>query len=310
MTRIRTGRPPVLRLDRATNFTLQKDTTSRYIDQNAHRNPSNPLGPLVRAIDQCSPGFQYHQMDVVTDRKNLRNLLNYAGSLENPRQLCDPFRIDFELAGNTLILQRWNAATEVFEGSYEEAHAAKLLKNEDEASGHHRIVTYVRRPSACRPGPATHADHVQNFDGLKVLLRCQVDGYIPIDSRTPGPTGVVDQESLIKLKMATVWHKTKALRTYGQLVIGQIPFLVVSRHQNGNFTEQLKFRLDEMEMERRTTKPLLAKVATLLERMRAIAEAQPDGAKLSLVAMGNQFWVHARKGGVGLTAEQLVRFSK
>lgn len=101
------------------------------------------------------------------------------------------------------------------------------------------------------------------------------------------------------------------MRAYGQIVIGQIPILIVSAHQRGQFSETrtTTYRVEEMDKERRATEWSLAFVAVLLKDIRAIAGKLSRGVKLSVVWRNDELWVHTRMGGVGLTAEQLGRFS-
>lgn len=46
---------------------LRPDSSSRYIDQNAHRMSQAPLDPLTRAVQAQRPVFDFTAVDFVTD---------------------------------------------------------------------------------------------------------------------------------------------------------------------------------------------------------------------------------------------------
>lgn len=135
-------------------FRVPGDSGLVYIDQNGDRLPSYPLLPLFRAADIMEKrageaggaAMDWRSVDVVSDRNNLRKLLSYLGS-----SVRDDFRIDIELAGNTLILQRWEPRTSevVTEGrGFGHSFEAKCTSTPSglenwKSTGHHRVITYV-----------------------------------------------------------------------------------------------------------------------------------------------------------------------
>ena len=77
-----------------------KGNMKQIVDENKFRQPEYPLEALFRAVQMCSPQFDFSAVHFVTDRNNLRKLL---GFVENKRE---KFRIDFQLVGNMVIFVR------------------------------------------------------------------------------------------------------------------------------------------------------------------------------------------------------------
>lgn len=73
----------------------------RIVDENRHFYPEYPMEPLFRAVQYCTPDFDWENVDVVTDRNNLRKLLSFIEG--NPEK---SIRIDFQRVGNMLVLIR------------------------------------------------------------------------------------------------------------------------------------------------------------------------------------------------------------
>lgn len=73
-----------------------------YLDENKARCSKYPLEPLFRSIYFLNPEFDPNSIDVVTDRKNLRELLKIVCG-----NSVHDFRIDLELVGETLLFTRW-----------------------------------------------------------------------------------------------------------------------------------------------------------------------------------------------------------
>ena len=112
--------------------------------------PKAVLLPLIVAVNKRfemtkEPAFNWSDVDIVTDRNNLRKLMRWAtGSAED-------FRIDLQLAGNkTVLMNRFSQRYKsMFTGrtygfSFEKSSTVPALGCKN-TSGHHRIITYVSR---------------------------------------------------------------------------------------------------------------------------------------------------------------------
>jgi hypothetical protein len=140
---------------------IPQDRGARFVDQNAARNPEYPLEPLFRSIFTVKPDFDPKEIDIVSDRNNIRKLFSIIS--ERP---IDDFLIKIELVGDTLLLtRRERQAREAIIGfhgfghEFEKRFTSFPKVNElDKSTGHHRVIQY-------------------ELGGLKVILRFEVDSY-------------------------------------------------------------------------------------------------------------------------------------
>ncbi|CAE6481139.1 unnamed protein product [Rhizoctonia solani] len=108
------GHPPVWK-DQPLPIRLREDLGAPFFDDNIARNISFPLEPDILAIEvsqAADPDFDLSKenIDIVSNRNNLRKLINFANSGgRNAGRYIDKFRIDAQLAlnGRTMILTRY-----------------------------------------------------------------------------------------------------------------------------------------------------------------------------------------------------------
>ncbi|KDQ26227.1 hypothetical protein PLEOSDRAFT_62071 [Pleurotus ostreatus PC15] len=134
-------------VNRQMPFTLGRDVGIVVADQNGYRVPDAVLLPLFVAVNIKSsldpkPTFDWPAHDVITDRNSLRKLLRWITVL-----LCRYSTNVREMAGNG------------FGHNYEQACTQAALQCE-EGVGHHRIIRY-------------------DMNGLKMIVRYEVDAYVP-----------------------------------------------------------------------------------------------------------------------------------
>ena len=138
------GSPPIWK-ERSLPYAVPRDAGIVFIDQNASRLPASPLLPLIAAVSHYAPEFSLASVDFVTDRNGLRKLCRWASG--DPKS--GTFRIDVDLMGRkTILMQRCEAETTKpggpgFENEFERASTTPGPGCEA-ATGHNRIVTYVR----------------------------------------------------------------------------------------------------------------------------------------------------------------------
>ncbi|KAF8610325.1 hypothetical protein BDV93DRAFT_517470 [Ceratobasidium sp. AG-I] len=112
------GKPRAYKV-RSLPMRLSQDSGYTFVDQNAWRCRKSPLEPIFRAIQVTqkvvgNESFLLSQqnIDIVTDRKNLRQIMRLTKSMRSGAPLVESknreFRIDAQLAPNnrTLILTR------------------------------------------------------------------------------------------------------------------------------------------------------------------------------------------------------------
>lgn len=127
-------------------FKLPRDNKLQVIDSHSVNFPESQLSPMFLAIEEHAPSFNLSQVDVVTDRNNLRKLLRWMGGNREK-----DIRIDLQLVGEkTVLMKRWDGSGEVAENrkaGYGHGFVDKMTVKEEGAEGksaaHHRIVSYV-----------------------------------------------------------------------------------------------------------------------------------------------------------------------
>ena len=126
--------------------------------------------------------MDYKALDLVSDRNNLRKLLQWA-----EKRSEHAFRIDVELVGTkTVVFSRCEEETiEIvppgkFRGFGQEFERVVTSGKDQYTTCHHRIITYVRQRHPRKPQIKFNCLFlIQNLATLKVLLRFEVDACIP-----------------------------------------------------------------------------------------------------------------------------------
>ncbi|KAK4145833.1 uncharacterized protein C8A04DRAFT_35404 [Dichotomopilus funicola] len=165
------GSPPLWSPPTTTFSRVDPDSGTVYIDQNAARSPSSPLEPLFRAALAENPDFSLRNIDLVTDRGNLRKLLRFVQASSN-----EVFRIFVEVVGGdgdmdgdsnatALFTRRETQTVETIRGfrGYGRNFEKVYTKQPAGQSGHHRIVGY-------------------NFGGMRCVVRYETDAYVGSDA--------------------------------------------------------------------------------------------------------------------------------
>ena len=154
------GIPPVWHVPGITPQ-LKPDTGTCYVEQNIDRNPWSPLEPMIRSVVVMRPDFDLKNLDIVTDRRPLRHLLDFVSGT------AEDFEFGVEILGRTAVFTRMERRTRElipagkFQGyrrAFEEAYT-KLRRSAEGSTSHHRIIGY-------------------RLGGLKLLVRSAVDAYL------------------------------------------------------------------------------------------------------------------------------------
>ncbi|KAH0583409.1 hypothetical protein J132_11142 [Termitomyces sp. J132] len=190
---------------------------------------SCPFDATFRAITITSPGLSLRDFDVITDRKNLRALLNFFKNTNRQSH-----RIDAELIGNTLLLylgwSEWGYSQSATRNSYGMNFERKFTTSLSEGTiQHNRVIAY-------------------RFGDLKLMIKYQADACIgplttsePQTMRLPAfttPTGLniistgsmVSSESIVEIKTLREGFNILHPRTMEQLWFSQTPILMTGYH--------------------------------------------------------------------------------
>jgi len=293
----------------------------------------SPLIPIFAAIDDLHENkYKFEELDIVSDRNNLRKLLRWATGVADEKG----FRIDIERAGQTCLFNRREEkdaeTVEGFRGfghTYEEA-ATKPSPGCERATGHHRIISI-------------------NFGGLKILLRFEVDACTGLTSHDPDdlaaalsglkiksdasaaetsvstrtpiagisiipttPRTPVAQSTLIELKTRVSHRPLDWAEVYPQLYLSQTAYLYFAKHTRGTFGNVEKFKLagDSMKVYAKQAEVGMAKLKVVLNEVLAAVRKEGSGVGLSLVCEGERLVLYKRKPGTGkaLGSDILSRF--
>jgi len=129
-----------------------------YLNENKAR---CSLEPLFRSIYFLNPEFDPKSIDVVMDRRNLRDLLKIIRS-----NSVGDFRMDLELVGATLLFIRWEKA-------------AKSYINDSKGYGHEFEKAFGTYPKSLRGSTSYYRVIRYSLAGMRILLRFEADGYLP-----------------------------------------------------------------------------------------------------------------------------------
>ena len=323
------------------NTTLSKvpaDSGVYYVDRNAsHMGHRSPLFPIFAAIDTLQENFPYRDLDLVTDRNNLRKLLRCID-----QQHDKAFRIDVDLAGKTCLLTRREEimmeTINEFRGyghEYENG-ATTPHRGSEEEIGHHRIITYV----SCHVviGRNMVNIHYQDFGGLHILLRCTVDACTVSESEdddflasfsalkiggkaeTPkpqlgsrfgmkvkltNPRSIVPQSRVIGIKTRSSYREMDWKEAYPQLYISQTPYLYLAKHTKGTFgpVEKIDLNSQTMAPHAKEAEGAMSKLEVLLGSILKAVRRQGEGVPLSLVYNKGKLQLYKRKEGSGKPIE-------
>ncbi|KAF2464206.1 uncharacterized protein BDR25DRAFT_156711, partial [Lindgomyces ingoldianus] len=136
---------------------LEPDSGRVYIDQNAARIPHAPLEPLFGAIFTQNPDFEMGNVDLITDRNNIRKLLRFVDGTSS-----EFFQIHVEIDGKRALFTRMeHDTTTVIQGfqGYGRNFEKACTKRATGTSGYYRITKF-------------------RFGGLQCVVRHETDGYV------------------------------------------------------------------------------------------------------------------------------------
>ncbi|KAJ5449523.1 uncharacterized protein N7458_005972, partial [Penicillium daleae] len=233
---------------------VPKDSGLIYIAQNAFRHPESPLEPLFRSLYIENPSYNIHQVDLITDRNNVRKLLSGYGH-------------EFEKAFTTIQVS----------GS----------------TGHHRIISYnfgglkfiVRYETDAYVDdvskPQSHSVDSKNESFLNMMENLSLS-RTENHSRVPTESKLVIQEegkpvsikSTLEIKTRVSHKPINIQEVLPQLWVSQTPNLVRAYHNGGMFgpPEVKDVTYEIAEWEENHANDLWGLVALVKEIIRVVRE--------------------------------------
>ncbi|KAF7561963.1 hypothetical protein G7046_g2187 [Stylonectria norvegica] len=238
---------------------LVKDSGVVYIAQNAARHPDSPMEPLFRSLFITHPLFDLRSVDVITDRNNVRKLLQFINPGQNSRKL-EAFSINVEVTKDTAVLGRTEALTMEVIGPHDFRGFGHQFENRyttaelSGSKGHYRILSYrfcgmsflvrhetdgyVRTNVASHPG--SEAGHLSDLLGDLTLTSKASGSYSSIagSKLRVGDAGrMIPLESTLEIKTRVAKKPISFDDVAPQLWVSQTPKLVRAYHDRGRFLE-------------------------------------------------------------------------
>ena len=237
------------------------------MDPNRHVFPKCPLEPLFRALSLTQPGLKMNDIDLVSDRRNLRVLLGFVSGKKSP------FRIDVEVVNNTVLFYCWTPKPLTYINGFA-------------GYGHE-----FEKASTCRPrgvkDSMTHTRAIRYmFGDVKIILRYEVDGCtgfdddlrrgMPAPRSNKTPTGytvlrwgnLVAPSRIIEIKTGAVGKSLDVSKNIEQLWFSQTPILCAGHYdETGTFTSITKrniLRMGKLKEWEESHQEQLKKLAALL----------------------------------------------
>ncbi|KAI9763903.1 MAG: hypothetical protein M1840_009015 [Geoglossum simile] len=277
---------------------IKPDAGRHFTDPARHVFPKCPLEPLLRALLVTDPTFSLSDVDLMTDRRNLRLLLDFVqGSKQE-------FRIDAEVIGSTILFYTWT-------------HRAVGFTKEFVGYGREFEKAWTRTPAGMA-GTLTHNRAAgYTLGGMRVVMRYEVDGCIgegdqqqradrriPTGSKQPyrgrfvTPTGytiisrgtLTPSSRIIEIKTGHLGKKLSTSRNMAQLWFSQTPILCAGQYDtDGSFSS---VSVTDMALEGELTKweeqhsEDIRKLSRLLEMLRGMLRGKGDGRYVLLLPRG------------------------
>lgn len=282
-------------------------------EQANYEPPKHPFEPLYQALTVVSPEIDFKSIDLVTNRRCLQMLFQFASSIAFQNS-----RIDLHMVHNTLFLTRRTSktyfkanaqGTTKVGSNFESAFTTPEVGLED-SSSHHRIVRYplgdlkcvVRfEADACYEEKETQevmdqgcVNFFSPFEEEGIRAKCKQLSSTEPEAAAAAAADKSDRTSVV-LGGRIVPSSTMAeLKTFqgkkfqgkkfcvdyhlAQLWFGRTSNLLVGTHDNGRFhkLEAIDVRRELLEWEK-THQEQLRKLAWLISELREIARRRPGG---------------------------------
>ncbi|KAE8356023.1 hypothetical protein BDV28DRAFT_154904 [Aspergillus coremiiformis] len=230
------GSPPIWSPPK-TPRKLKPDEGRYPIDANRFVFRHCPLEPVFRALSLTRPRMRLTDIDLVTDRRNLRLLLAFVAGKKNV------FRIDAEQVHNTTLFTSWTP------------RAVCYFRGED-GYGHEFERAATRPPRGFRDSIAHHRVIRYRFGDVNLILRHEVDActgsaeeirrVMPTSETRVTPTGYtvlkggafVAPSRVVEIKTRPAGKLVRVSRATEQLWFSQTPVLGIGVYDGtGTFTK-------------------------------------------------------------------------
>ena len=249
-----------------------------------------PMEPMFRAVTLCTPEFDFKTIDLITERNNLRKLLNFVE--ENS---SESFRIEIQLIENeTLIFIRKDERVMMSCQDYSKDFKEKFSEKGSKDLSYWKIVTHMigdirvmsqfevdcvetaSYPSAAEPKP-TETEPIKFNQNSKL-------SYIA------GNSIDLQNEKLVEMSTKGIWkgEYTFPNNKWSHLALSNINVLLLGWHKKGKLQKIERLSFDEVTekcgREKDEIQKSIGKLHALLKMIKEIIKNQGDhGSVFALV---------------------------
>ena len=293
-----TPKKPIIKVPGTPNYLKQDIKCQQLImsnfqqicSENQYFMSDYPLQPMLRAVTLCTPEFDFKTIDLITERINLRKLLNFV-----EENLSESFRIDIQLIENeTLIFIRNDEHILMPCRDYNKDFKEKFSEKGSKDRSYWKIVTHmigdirvmsqfevdcvetVSYPSAAELKP-TETEPIKFNQNSKL-------SYIA------GNSIDLQNEKLVEMSTKSIWKEeyTFPNQKWSQLVFSNIHVLLLGWHKKGNLQKIERLSFDEVTercgRKKADTQKSIGKLHALLKMIKEIIKNQGDhGSVFALV---------------------------
>jgi hypothetical protein len=285
------------------------------MDQHAARSRTFPFEPIFQALSVLNPHVRFDDVDVVVNRNTLQSLLKYINA-----KASQPLRLDLDLVANTLFIGRrvLHAKSGSAPNSYGRSFEAYFATEDpqlESANGHHRVVRY-------------------DFGGLNMIVRIEVDAYIPNAPYDPSSplaphpffdpylsppggiphslqTSVIPAGTLIPHFLTIELKSNEKSKPLEQMWLGRTPNAFLGRGKGGFLKQATVEKASEEELVKWEidNQGSLKKLAWLLGELREVAKRSEGSAVLVVMGKGSMMEVFEVERKVGAVPGEIVEKS-
>ncbi|KAL1960657.1 hypothetical protein VTO42DRAFT_7236 [Malbranchea cinnamomea] len=329
------GAPPAFK-SKQLPFHVTKDQGAFFVDQNTFRCSRYPAEALFRSLAVMQPNLDMRDIDLVTDRNNLRKLLHFVS------QTVDrSFRIDVKFHGGVVFFSRWEpelrqtilSGQNLGFGHGFEREVTAFDEEISDSTAHHRVVRYSLGGIRCLvryeadaywegngeerggkgpvvgnegdPGETDGQIGREEADGV-------LDSFESMRAATPEDTQVASVKVLHRGRLvppsAVAELKTRAIyRTFDlktaipQLWFAQTPNILVGYHYKGQFKKIQKISVKpKFQKWEKENKRDLRKLVCLIEKIMELSRQSYDRGYIVVCEVDDPFHLRiyeSQKGG-------------
>lgn len=267
------------------NQQLYKSQYEQMWDENRYFMNEYPIEPIFRVVKECSPSFDFSTVDIVSDRNNLRKLLDFV---EGNRK--ESFRIDFQHIGNILVLIRNEENTTQFCDDYGKDFEKKFSEDTGNFGAYRQIVTYklgdfqiVTRFEVDCIEETSQLDDKDELVASKVAVNLDLEK--PKQFEKSSKLHYIENSSLkgdCRPKLIEMTTKSANRGNYefptskwNQMFFSNTDYLLIGWHTRGMLEKVEKLNLDQVSEKcgrnQTSIKSSTSKLNDLLHRLKSIA---------------------------------------